>query len=298
MPPENYDIIEKGKKYKFFALSLIFLLIQSALLIMFIVIWYIFKFIICYQLNVMKSYNEFFVFKKKQKEGEEEEETDVKSQKLIDYFKDDTELTSWDMFSEISNNLTTLEKIYIAVIECSFNNREINMFIFTLIFNILFLCTKCYIFLTIPILFIANLIPTLFDIFYAIKTKFLNMLIVLIFEYFVIYIFMWITYFYLPKFLDFDDVLDPHSLSHISEKYCYSSLQCFMMVLNYGSSAGGGLGDVISIPSYRTDVGIFVGRFFYDMFFFILIVLVMGNIFLGIIVDSFGELKKINEWIQ
>ena len=295
MPPENYGIIEKGKKYKFFTLSLIFIIIQCAFLIMFIVIWYIFKFIICYQLNVMKSYNEFFVFKKKQKEGEEEEETDVKSQKLIDYFKDDTELTSWDMFSEISNNLTTLEKIYIAVIECSFNNREINMFIFTLIFNILFLCTKCYIFLTIPILFIANLIPTLFDIFYAIKTKFLNMLIVLIFEYFVIYIFMWITYFYLPKFLDFDDVLDPHSLSHISEKYCYSSLQCFMMVLNYGSSAGGGLGDVISIPSYRTDVGIFVGRFFYDMFFFILIVLVMGNIFLGIIVDSFGELKKIND---
>ena len=294
MPPENYDIIEKGKKYKFFTLSLIILIIQSAFLIAFVIIWYIFKFIICYQLNVMKSYNEFFVFKKRKKEGEEEEETDVKSQILIDYFKDETEITSWDMFSEISKNLSTLEKIYIAVIECNFNNREINMFIFTLIFNILFLCTKCYIFLTIPILFIANLIPTLFDIFLAIKTKFLNMLIVLIFEYFVIYIFMWITYFYLPKFLDFDEVLDPHSLSRISEKYCYSSLQCFMMVLNYGSSAGGGLGDVISIPSYRTDVGIFVGRFFYDMFFFILIVLVMGNIFLGIIVDSFGELRKIN----
>ena len=242
----------------------------------------------------MKSYNEFFVFRKKKKEGEEEEETEVKSQILIDYFKEDTEITSKDMFSEVSKNLSTLEKIYVAVILCSFNNREINMFIFSLIFNILFIATKCYIFLTIPILFIANIIPTLFDIFYAMKTKFLNMLIVLIFEYFVIYIFMWITYFYLPKFLDFDEVLDPHSRSHISEKYCYSSLQCFMMVLNYGSSSGGGLGDVIAIPSYRTDVGIFIGRFFYDMFFFILIVLVMGNIFLGIIVDSFGELRKIN----
>jgi hypothetical protein len=243
----------------------------------------------------MKSYNEFFVFRKKKKEGEEEEEeTDVKSQILIDYFKEDTEITSRDMFSEVSKNLTTLEKIYIAVVKCSFNNREINMFIFSLFFNILFICTQCYIFLTIPILFIANIIPTLFDIFFAMKTKFLNMLIVLIFEYFLIYIFMWITYFYLPKFLDFDEVLDPHSLSYISEKYCYSSLQCYMMVLNYGSSAGGGLGDVISIPSYRTDVGMFVGRFFYDMFFFILIVLVMGNIFLGIIVDAFGELLQTN----
>ena len=37
----------------------------------------------------MKSYNEFFVFRKKKKEGEEEEETEVKSQMLIDYFKED-----------------------------------------------------------------------------------------------------------------------------------------------------------------------------------------------------------------
>ena len=292
-PPENYDIIKKGKKYKYYSISLIFFFIQSAFLILFIIIWYIFKFIGCYQLNIMKSYNEFFVFKKKKQEGEDEE-TEVKSQKIIDYFKEDTEITSLDMFSEISKNLSTWEKIYIAVIECSINNREVNMLIFTLIFNILFITTRCYIFLTIPILFIANIVPTLFDIFLAMKTKFLNMLIVLIFEYFVIYIFMWITYFYLPKFLDFEEVLDPHSQSHITEKYCYSSLQCYMMVLNYGSSAGGGIGDVISMVSYRSDVGLFIGRFFYDMFFFILIVLVLGNIFLGIIVDSFGELRNIN----
>ena len=293
LPPENYDVIKKGKKYRYYYLSLIVLFIQTAFLILFIVIWYIFKFIGCYQLNIMKQYNEFFVFKKKRIEGEDEE-TEVKSQRIIDYFKEDTEITSLDMFSEISKNLTTWEKIYTATVECSVNNREINMLIFTLIFNILFIVTKCYIFLTIPILFIANIIPTLFDIFYAMKTKFLNMLIVLIFEYFVIYIFMWITYFYLPKFLDFDEVLDPHSQSHISEKYCYSSLQCYMMVLNYGSSAGGGLGDVISMVSYRSDVGLFIGRFFYDMLFFILIVLVLGNIFLGIIVDSFGELRNEN----
>ncbi len=293
LPPENYDIIEKGKKYNYYSVSLIFVIIQSVFLIVFIVIWYIFKFMGCYQLNIMNSYNEFFVFRKKKLEGEEEE-AEVKSQQIIDYFKEDTEITAFDMFSEISKNLSTWEKIYVAVIECSLCNREVNMLIFTLLFNILFIATRCYIFLTIPILFIANIIPTLFDIFYAMKTKFLNMLIVLIFEYFVIYIFMWVTYFYLPKFLDFDEVLDPHSKSYITEKYCYSSLQCYMMVLNYGSTAGGGLGDVINKVSYRNDVGLFVGRFFYDMLFFILIVLVLGNIFLGIIVDAFGELRSEN----
>ena len=293
LPPEKYDIIEKGEKYRYYYLSLIIFFVQSAFLILFIIIWYIFKFMACYQLNIMNIYNEFFVFKKKKQEGEYED-NEVVSSLVIDYFKEDTQITSLDIFSEISKNMSTWEKIYISVAQCSFNNREVNMLIFSLIFNILFITTKCYIFLTIPILFIANIIPTLFDIFYAMKTKFLNMLIVLLFEYFVIYIFMWITYFYLPKFLDFDEVLDPHSQSYISEKYCYSSLQCYMMVLNYGSSAGGGLGDVISMVSYRSDVGLFIGRFFYDMFFFILIVLVLGNIFLGIIVDSFGELRGKN----
>ena len=290
---EKYDIVEKGKKYRYYSVSLILLFVQTVFLLVFIIIWYLFKFIGCYQLNIMKSYNEFFVFRKKKQEGEEEE-AEVKSQKIIDYFKEDTELGTLDMMSEVSKNLTTWEKIYVVLVECSINNREVNMFIFTIIFNILFLCTKCYIFLTIPVLFIANIIPTLFDIFLAMKTKFLNMLIVLIFEYFVIYIFMWVTYFYLPKFLDFEEVREPHSQSIISEKYCYSSLQCYMMILNIGSRAGGGLGDVISMVSYRSDVGLFVGRFFYDMLFFILIVLVLGNLFLGIIVDSFGELRGIN----
>ena len=105
---------------------------------------------------------------------------------------------------------------------------------------------------------------------------------------------MWVTYFYLPKFFDFEEVREPHSQSLISEKYCYSSLQCYMMILNIGISAGGGLGDVIDMVSYRNDVSLFVGRFFYDMLFFILIVLVLGNLFLGIIVDSFEELRIIN----
>ena len=77
----------------------------------------------------------FLYLKKKRQEGEFEE-AEVKSQRVIDYFKEDTEITSLDMFSEISKNLTNWEKIFIAVVECSVNNREINMLIFTLIFNI------------------------------------------------------------------------------------------------------------------------------------------------------------------
>ena len=51
------------------------------------------------------------MFRKKKQEGEEEKETELKSQKIIDYFKEDSEVSSRDMFSEISKNLTTMQKI-------------------------------------------------------------------------------------------------------------------------------------------------------------------------------------------
>lgn len=69
--------------------------------------------------------------------------------------------------------------------------------------------------LVIPVLFIANIIPTLFDIFFAIKMKFSNMILVLFFEYLVVYIFMWITYFYMPNLFVFEDVMEPSSKTYI-----------------------------------------------------------------------------------
>jgi hypothetical protein len=62
-------------------------------------------------------------------------------------------------------------------------------------------------------------------------------------------------------------------------------------MINYGVRAGGGIGDVLPKVSYYNDHGLFVKVFFYNMIFQIIIVLILGNIFLGIIVDAFTDLR-------
>ena len=65
------------------------------------------------------------------------------------------------------------------------------------------------------------------------------------------------------------------------------SPQCFLFILQQGLRAGGGIGEVLPNVSFQTDPGFFIARFFYDMLFFIFIIM-------GIIVDAFAELCDMN----
>jgi hypothetical protein len=63
-------------------------------------------------------------------------------------------------------------------------------------------------------------------------------------------------------------------------------------MINYGVRAGGGIGDEFPKISFLTSSNdYYVKTFFYNMLFQIIIVLVLSNIFLGIIVDAFAELR-------
>jgi len=124
--------------------------------------------------------------------------------------------------------------------------------------------------------------------------KWQNILNVLIFDFLLYYIFTWFAYFYMADLFLFDDVIEKTSNDEITEGFCYSSIQFFLFIINEGVRAGGGIGDIIPIVSYQSDVGFFIGRFFFDMLFFIIIILIIGNVFLGIIVDTFAELRDQN----
>jgi hypothetical protein len=64
-------------------------------------------------------------------------------------------------------------------------------------------------------------------------------------------------------------------------------------MINYGFRAGGGMGDELpKIAFLESSKDYYVKTFFFNMMFQIIIVLVLGNIFLGVIVDSFGELRN------
>jgi hypothetical protein len=65
--------------------------------------------------------------------------------------------------------------------------------------------------------------------------------------------------------------------------------------MNYGVRSGGGIGDSLPKASFHKSSDYYIRIFFYNVSFFIIIVLVMGNVFLGIIVDSFAELRDAND---
>ena len=66
---------------------------------------------------------------------------------------------------------------------------------------------------------------------------------------------------------------------------------CFLTVIEQGLRAGGGIGDVLVIPSFDSKNYAYSRRFFFDLLFFILIVIILLNIIFGIIIDTFAELR-------
>lgn len=69
--------------------------------------------------------------------------------------------------------------------------------------------------------------------------------------------------------------------------YCDSLTKCLLSVSNFGIRAGGGIGDVLK---QRWDTSEkYMTRYFYDYSFFMIINIVLMNIFFGIIIDSFAD---------
>ena len=283
---EEYYTFDQSKVRKLNHANMIIAIIQDIFLIVFLIIWYIFKFINSCQFYTMQEYNIPFVGKRI---GEDEKIPQI----VVDYFQEKN-VSTYTFFHQVNSGLTRWEKFYIYIFATHISNREIIMLVLSLILNICYYATRNPLFLVFQVLFIANIISTLFDIIYAIKLKWINIILLLLFDFLCVYVFMWFAFFFFPYFFEFDDVLIPHSQESITEGFCYSSLQCYLFILTRGSLSNGGISNDIERISYKKDVGFFIGRFFYDVIFFLLISLYIGKMFLSFIIDTFGELREIN----
>ena len=287
LPIENYDIFDENEISKLHIDNIIISLAQIVALILVLVVYVIFEFMNDFQSCVMKLYKKRFLLKK---EGEENEVSQV----IIDYFQDKDNVSSYKFFNEVNKNFSKWKLIYVGFFHICLLNREINMLLLTVILNLLFLLFQNYLFLVVEILFIVNIVPTLSDILKAMQIKYLHIILVLIFDLLIIYIFMWLGFFFFQDFFVYDEILEASSGSKISEGFCYSSAQCYLYYISLGTRSGGGIGESISAVSYQKDIKIFFARFFHDMFFFVIVNLILGNVFLGIIIDTFGELRDAN----
>lgn len=63
------------------------------------------------------------------------------------------------------------------------------------------------------------------------------------------------------------------------------------MFLNLGLRAGGGIADMMYSPSEKDSSNEYMERFFFDLSFKIIVIIIMLNILFGIIIDTFGELR-------
>ena len=284
LPIENYDIFDEKEKDILHIDNIIISLAQAAILAFFLIVWIMFEFFNDIQFNIMKLYNKNFLMKK-------EGESNNISQNVIDYFQDKDNVSSYQFYNEINKDVSKWKLVYVGFFEVFLFNKEINMFLLTIIFNILFLLLRNYLFLVIEILFIVNIVPTLSDILKAMRIKYLHIILVLLLDFLIVYVFMWLGFFFFKHFFVYDEILESSSGSLISEGFCYSSVQCYLYYISLGTRSGGGIGDSISAVSYQKDFRMFIARFFNDMLFFIIVNLVLGNVFLGIIIDTFGELR-------
>jgi len=73
---------------------------------------------------------------------------------------------------------------------------------------------------------------------------------------------------------------------------------CFLFNLDYGFRSGGGIAELLPVISYGTETGHFIARVFFNILFHVMIALIMINLFFGIIVDTFADLRDKNSNIQ
>jgi len=71
--------------------------------------------------------------------------------------------------------------------------------------------------------------------------------------------------------------------------YCDSLFLCWVTLVHYALRSGGGVGDIMDTV-FNTQSQ-FVGRIFYDITFFALVIICLLNIVFGVIIDTFGELR-------
>ena len=234
-----------------------------------------YKYKLKFKHEVMKSYKEKFIFRKSR-----------------DNPKLNESLSEEGFLNNVGNNLSLKQIIYAGFIRSILLNREINIFFFTFIFNILFLIVPNCIFLSVPLLLVANINPLLLGIVVSFEIRLKQLLMVLIFMYLIVYLFSWIAFYYFPELFEFNDLLNVNNNNEQKEKLCSSMVQCYLTMLSYGVRSGGGIGDVLPKLSYKVNPGYFIAAFFFVVLFHIFVIWIMINLFFGIIVDTFAALRE------
>ena len=195
------------------------------------------------------------------------------------------------VINEFFPGFTILTKTYILIVKTIILNSKVFPFMISLICLILYYFLS-EIFLIVPLLLIANLIPTLSAIFKSLINKLKYLIFIYSYTLIVLYIFSWIGFFFLPNLFKFEVVNNVDQNEEKVEEYmCSSSIQCILYFLNFGLSSGGSLD--LELISFKNNYGFYLRQFFFDIFFFLFINMIFSNVFLALITDAFSEMREL-----
>lgn len=79
---------------------------------------------------------------------------------------------------------------------------------------------------------------------------------------------------------------------------CSNILVCALSVANYGLRLSGGIGDLLVRPNIDVNLKFWILRLFYDLSFYIVVLVVLLNVVFGIILDSFAQIRDRQAKIQ
>ena len=198
-------------------------------------------------------------------------------------------------------NLSLLNKIQI-IYYILVKKSTLTGFIWNFIFSCFGVFTKIYFLYIIQILGILNLSRTLKNIILSLVIKF-NQLTALFYCILVFnLLFGNISFFKFSR--DYLRVIESgqpnttyYEAAHV-ENECGTLLYCFATHLSYGMRFDGGIADRMQPASYTYEKEYYIGRFFYEELYFLILVILVLNIIYGVIIDAFSELRNNEEKIN
>ena len=276
--------INDNKKLILYIPNIIIGLIHIVFMVLGLIIWFYFMLNLEVIHNYMINYNVKFLFR----------ENDLEKEQRQNHFallNEGVEDLS-KLMDKLYNKIPLANKIYTILLDSILFNSKVNMILLTLLCEIIFLSTGNGIFVAIPTLFIANMMSLLRGIFLIFKLRWSQLLLVLAYSYLIVYVFAIIAFYYLTHSFKFSNLYDVNNDTNDNEEsLCGSLFQCYLTLLNYGVRSGGGIGDVITMLTFKKNISAYLARFFFDILFHIIVVLIMTNLIFGIIVDSFAAFR-------
>ena len=193
--PEQHYVITDEDKTRLYPDNFILAIIHICYLVIIIFLWFKFKLPLYLQHEIMETHNKKFIFT----HGQSHEI----NKNLIRDFIDKDNISVFKIIREVNNDLSSWQ-LFKILSETVFFCREINILFATLILMIVYLITKSPLCLAIPILFVINISTLLFQIFYAIKIRWQQLALILLYTYLLTYFFSWIVILWLSPSMELD----------------------------------------------------------------------------------------------